>query len=168
MDENGEPWADTWEPARNIEVEENEALLETFKKKQAQKQSQDPPNKKVKKEATKKKGRPFKVKNGSDNETDYNPNSGSESKPKRKPTKEKTADAQAKERQKAKEKLHHENIQRQKVWSIPYGPNGMNSLGTFKITLFPENSLYPYRMDPVVISRTLQKFLGMIYFSGCS
>ena len=32
VDENGEPWADTWEPAENIEVEENEALLEAFKK----------------------------------------------------------------------------------------------------------------------------------------
>ena len=117
VDEEGEPWADSWEPAENIEVEENEALLEAFKKKQGQKQSQDPPNKKVKKEVTKKKGRPFKAKNGSDNETDYNPNSDSDSRPKRKPTKEKTQDAQAKERQKAKEKLHHENIQRQKVWT---------------------------------------------------
>jgi len=120
-DENGEPWADTWEPAENIEVEENQALLEKFKNKQAQKSNQsEPPNKKAKK------GR--KGKSGSDNETDYNPNSDSDSKPAskrsgkttgkkstQKSTAENTQDAQAKERQKAKERLHHENIERQKV-----------------------------------------------------
>ena len=123
-DENGEPWADTWEPAENIEVEENQALLEKFKNKQAQKSNQsEAPNKKAKK------GR--KGKSGSDNETDYNPNSDSDSKPAskrsgksgkitgkkstQKSTAENTQDAQAKERQKAKERLHHENIERQKV-----------------------------------------------------
>ena len=53
---NGEPWDDTWEPAENIEVEGNEALLEAFKKKQSKKQSQDPPNTKVKKNKGKGKG----------------------------------------------------------------------------------------------------------------
>ena len=113
MDENGEPWADSWEPAENIEVEENENLLKKFRKNQANQKS-DPPNKKVKKEASKKKG---KNKAGSDNETDYNPNSDSDSKPKRKTAKGNTStkDAQAQQRQKERERLHHENIERQKV-----------------------------------------------------
>ena len=116
VDEDGEPWADSWEPAENIEVEENENLLKKFRKKQANQKS-DPPNKKVKKEASKKKG---KNKTGSDNETDYNPNSDSESKPKRKTgnkAKGNTSakDAQAQQRQKERERLHHENIERQKV-----------------------------------------------------
>lgn len=46
LDENGDRWADTWEPAQNIEVDENEALLKKF----FQKQNSDPPSKKVKKE----------------------------------------------------------------------------------------------------------------------
>ena len=83
VDEDGEPWADSWEPAENIEIEANENLLKKFRKKQANQKS-DPPNKKVKKEASKKKG---KNKAGSDNETDYNPNSDSDSKPKRKTAK---------------------------------------------------------------------------------
>ena len=113
VDENGEPWADTWEPAENIEVEENENLLKKFRKKQAN-QKADPPNKKVKKEPSKKKGR---NKAGSDNESDYNPNSDSETKPKRKTAKSaanSAQDAQARERQKVRERLHNENIERQK------------------------------------------------------
>ena len=114
VDENGEPWTDSWEPAENIEVEENENLLKKFRKKQANQKSDNPPNKKVKKESSKKKG---KNKAGSDNETDYNPNSDSESKPKRKTAKGNTSnkDAEAQERQKERERLHHENIERQKV-----------------------------------------------------
>ena len=113
VDEDGEPWADSWEPAENIEIEANENLLKKFRKKQANQKS-DPPNKKVKKEASKKKG---KNKAGSDNETDYNPNSDSDSKPKRKTAKANTSakDAQAQQRQKERERLHHENIERQKV-----------------------------------------------------
>lgn len=108
VDENGKPWADTWEPADNIEVEENDNLLEKFRKKQA-KQNSDPPNKKIKKGKNKAKN--------DDNETDYNPNSDSDTKPKRKTARGNSTaqNAQAQERQKIKERLHNENIERQKV-----------------------------------------------------
>ena len=73
-------------------------LLKKVRKKQPNQKS-DPPNKIVKKEASKKTG---KNKAGSDNETDYNPNSDSDSKPKRKTAKGNTStkDAQAQQQEK--------------------------------------------------------------------